>query len=73
MKPKVTDFSQLDLYQENGVKEYWLANPEGKSIQIFYLDKHVYVELETFIEKEETVYSKFFPEFSFAMTSIFEY
>jgi len=33
---------KFNLYEENEVKEYWLANPEGKSIEIFHLDKGEY-------------------------------
>jgi len=68
------DFNEkFNLYEENKVKEYWLVNPEGRSLQIFYLDQGKYHEFETFEDKDETISSKLFPELEFPMTSIFEY
>lgn len=64
---------KFNLYQENGVKEYWLVNPEMKGIQIFTLENEEYEEYETFEEKEELVTSKLFPELHFPMHEIFEY
>lgn len=64
---------KFNLYQENGVKEYWLVNPEMKGIQIFTLENEEYEEYETFEEKEELVTSKLFPELHFPMLEIFEY
>ena len=64
---------KFNLYQENGVKEYWLVNPEMKGIQIFTLENEEYDEYETFEEKEEIVTSKIFPELNFPMREIFEY
>lgn len=31
---------KLRLYQKAGVREYWIADPEHKSIQVFLMDKH---------------------------------
>lgn len=68
------DFTEkFNLYEENGVKEYWIANPEGRSLQIFYLEKEKYEELELYEEKDEIIQSKLFPGLKFPMTDIFEY
>ena len=64
---------KFNLYQDKGVKEYWLVNPEMKSIQIFTLENEEYQEYETFEEKKEIVTSKLFPEFHFPMAEVFEY
>lgn len=64
---------KFNLYQENGVKEYWLVNPEGKSLQIFHLDKGEYIEYETLEYKEEIITSKLFPDLKIPMQSVFEY
>lgn len=37
---------KFNLYQENGVKEYWLVNPEGKSLQIFSLENEEFQEFQ---------------------------
>jgi Uma2 family endonuclease len=64
---------KFNLYEENGVKEYWLVNPEMKAIQIFSLENGVYQEFDTLEEKEEIVTSKLFPELKFPMNEVFEY
>lgn len=64
---------KFNLYEENGVKEYWIANPEGRSLQIFHLENDKYVELETYEEKEEVILSKLFPDLKIKMIDVFEY
>ncbi len=64
---------KFNLYEENGVKEYWIANPEGRSLQIFYLNNGKYEELETYEEKEDTITSKLFPDLKIKMVDVFEY
>lgn len=66
-------YEKFDLYEENGVKEYWLVNPEGRSLQIFCLENGQYQEFDTLEDKEEIITSKLFPELSIPMTSVFEY
>lgn len=66
-------YDKFNLYLENGVREYWLANPEGKSLQIFYLENEEYIEFDTLEDKDEIISSKIFPELKFPMTSVFEY
>lgn len=66
-------YEKFDLYEENGVKEYWLVNPEGRSLQIFYLENGKYQEFDTLEDKEEIITSKLFPELTIPMTSVFEY
>jgi Uma2 family endonuclease len=64
---------KFNLYEENGVKEYWIANPEGRSLQIFYLNDGKYEEMETYEEKEDTITSKLFPDLKIKMIEVFEY
>lgn len=66
-------YEKFNLYEENKVKEYWLVNPEGRSLQIFHLENDKYEEFETLEEKEETITSKLFPELQIPMVSVFEY
>lgn len=34
--------TKFNLYQEAGVQEYWIINPEDKSVQVFVLEKGRY-------------------------------
>lgn len=70
---KKDNYEKFDLYQENEVKEYWLVNPEGRSLQIFHLENDKYVEFDTVEDKDELITSKLFPELKFTTTDIFEY
>jgi len=64
---------KFNLYEENGVKEYWIANPEGRSLQVFHLENGIYEELETYEEKEDIITSKLFPDLIIKMIDVFEY
>ena len=64
---------KFNLYEENAVKEYWLVNPEGKSLQIYHLEDDKYEELKTYEEKEEIITSKLFKDLKIKMTDVFEY
>ncbi len=63
---------KFNLYQENGVKEYWLVHPETKAVQIFYLEGQNYLEFETYERMEDIVRSKLFPELAIPASSIFK-
>ena len=42
---------KFNLYEENGVKEYWIANPASHTIEIFSLMNDKYESLGLFNEK----------------------
>ncbi len=62
------------LYEENGVKEYWIVNPDAKSIEVFILEKNnyyskgVYNELDGFEEVPVAI----FPKLKLKLNEIFE-
>ena len=62
------------LYEENNVKEYWLANPDAKSIEVFVLNKGKYYSKGVYSEyggfKEIPVY--IFPKLKLNLTEIFK-
>ena len=63
------------LYQENGVKEYWIVNPDAQSIEVFLLNKEnkyesagIYNEIDGFTE----VPVNLFPGLHLQLKDIFE-
>jgi len=63
------------LYQENLIKEYWIVNPDAKSIEVFTLDKKnkyqsvgIYSEYDGFTEVPVNI----FPELKLSLKEIFE-
>ncbi len=59
------------LYEENGVKEYWLVQPQDKVILVYVLKDSKYYGLKPFTADDE-ITSTLFPELSFKVTEIFE-
>lgn len=64
---------KFNLYEENGVKEYWIANPATKSIEIFALKDDTYESLGIFSESEgyTDVEGVLFPEMRIPLKTIF--
>lgn len=62
---------KFDLYEENGVKEYWLVEPEDRAILVYILQDGKYIGLKPFTEEDEMV-SPLFPELRFAVKEAFE-
>jgi len=62
---------KFNLYEENGVKEYWLVHPELKTAQIYTLENGVYEEYHTVEKQEETLGSKLFPDLQIAAREVF--
>ena len=61
---------KFDLYEENGVKEYWIVEPLQKSILIYTLQNYTYIGLKPLVE-EGLVKSPLFPEMSFDIAEVF--
>jgi len=62
---------KFDLYQENGVQEYWIVNPIEKSVLIYVLVNGNYIGSRPFI-LETIIQSPTFPELKFEVDKIFE-
>lgn len=62
---------KFDLYEENGVQEYWIVNPDDKSVLIYNLKDGKYIGSRPFILESE-IQSLTFPELKFAVDKIFE-
>lgn len=71
-----------DIYENAGVEEYWIVAPQGKSVDIYYLENGRYVLEQSYIlqdDKEaayynaETVISlRGFPHIQMTLSDIFE-
>ena len=61
---------KFDLYEEGGVLEYWIVNPENRTMQIFILKENQFVGLHPLIE-EDKITSPLFPDLDFVLEEIF--
>lgn len=59
------------LYEEHGVKEYWLVDPEDKVIFIHVLQNGEYVVLPPFTQDDE-IRSPMFPGLRFGVREVFD-
>lgn len=62
---------KFDLYEENGVKEYWLVDPSEKVVFVYVLEDDRFIGLKPFTEDDE-ISPKLFPELRFLVKGIFE-
>lgn len=58
-------------YAKAGIAEYWIVDPETRSVTVLSLDGETYTACGTFAE-HETAVSKLFPEFSVPVRDIFQ-
>ena len=61
---------KFDLYEENGVKEYWIVEPAEKSIFIYSLQNEKFIGLKPLIE-DDKMKSPLFPTLDFDVRDIF--
>jgi Uma2 family endonuclease len=61
---------KYDLYQEAGVLEYWIVNPENKTIFIYVLKDGIFVGQHPLIE-DDTIESPLLPQLDFKLEEIF--
>jgi Uma2 family endonuclease len=61
---------KFDLYEENLVKEYWIIEPNDKTIFIYTLQNNKYIGLkpQTHLDK---IKSPLFTDFNFDIADIF--
>ena len=71
-----------DIYEKAGVEEYWIISPQGKSVEIYYLEDGKYILEQSYIlqdDKEEDHYNaeteitlKAFPHIKMTLADIFD-
>lgn len=63
--------NKYELYQEHGVKEYWVVNPNEQHILIYVLENGKYIGIQPVIEGD-VVTSPTLPQLSFNTTGLYE-
>ncbi len=71
-----------DAYEKAGVEEYWIVTPNGKSLEIYYLNNHKYILQQNYIlvsdpedsdfNAETVITLKAFPNVTMTLKDIFE-
>jgi len=62
---------KFDLYEENGVREYWIVNQSEKTILIYVLKDNKFIGLKPIVENGK-LESPTFPNLKFPVKSIFK-
>jgi len=70
LKKDVTE--KFALYEESGVKEYWIVHPRDKSINVFILQEDGKYDAGTLYESEGKVPVHIFDDYLIDMNDIFE-
>ncbi len=61
---------KLRAYARYGIREYWIADPDGRTIEVYRLGSGGYELANTFLEAE-TLTSPLLPEFTLPLAGIF--
>ena len=62
---------KFELYEEAGVKEYWIVEPAEKAVFVYYLSDEKLIGQRP-LTTDDTIKSPLFPELNFAVETIFE-
>ena len=62
---------KFDLYEESGVKEYWIIDPANKVAEVFKLENNKYQRIGAFVE-DDLVPCQIFPELKVDLKDVFE-
>ena len=61
---------KFNLYEENGVKEYWIVSPDSNAIDQYFLSDKKYERKDVFVNSQ-TFYSVTFPDLQINLEDIF--
>lgn len=63
---------KLGLYEENGVKEYWVVSPEYKHVMVFLLNEQEVYDMPEFYHVEDVLFSTVIAGFSISLKDMFK-
>lgn len=63
--------TKLELYMRSGIREYWIVDPETKTITQYSFDAKRVLEDAKILQENDVLQSSFFPEFQLALSGIF--
>jgi Uma2 family endonuclease len=65
---------KFNLYEENGVQEYWIVNPDSNSMELFSLQSNKLVSMGVFsiADGATSVNSVLFPDLNIELVQIFK-
>ncbi len=63
---------KFHLYEESGVREYWIVHPEEAILEVFKLDEQNQYHLEKIYTRNDTVSVSIFDDFSIDLNDVFE-
>jgi Uma2 family endonuclease len=61
---------KYDLYEQYGVKEYWMVNPTLKTVFVYILENKKYIGLKPYTE-DDTLKSTHFPKIKIKLNDVF--
>ena len=64
--------NKYTIYEEFGVKEYWIVSPEEKTLFKYTLDQQGKYQPSKLFTLSEKVYSEVLPEFELDLDEVFE-
>ena len=44
---------KMDIYETAGVEEYWIVSPQGRSVEIYYLENGKYILKESYMLQDD--------------------
>lgn len=62
---------KYEIYQEQGVKEYWIVSPQDKTIFIYVLENGKYIGIQP-VAEDEQVTSIVFPTLRFSTEGLYQ-